>query len=353
MILGKDANGNSRGIQVATKAGTSGAAAPAWNGNSGGPTIDGQVTWTNEQPHFIAYAGPVESGKTQYLWLTSQQCSDILSLDKFYAGKSQSSHPLAYRLISGGSALPANNPTTYTSTKTTVSTLGQNSSEQYASKVTSTEGNSMDVNIGASVALAALGISFTDKESSSTVTQRSQQVTTSYAATNAQTLQGQSQASTTVQDSSSVAVPVNVMQDSIFMGMAVQDTDMHYPVPPGFLLTTVGSRPPVAISGGTAGLPVIPAEQSAAMLRTNGAAPSAWLKQTWSGYLTVSKQSDPASMQAVRDNYAKAARKHTARTVPPPAAATTTTLTTGDAIQGTEPPEVAESCGARRHRQLE
>jgi hypothetical protein len=272
---------------VATKAGVSGESPPVWNTESGSTTPDGTLEWMDETDHFIPYAGDILAGETLYIWLSSGDCSNILSIDKFYVNKTQSSHPEAYRLISGGSSIQASAATTYSNTQQTIQTQGQSQTAKTTLKVTSAAVNSQEASFGVEI-LSVFGINYSDPTSST--------VSTTYTATGASSLQSQKSllggavASTTIQDSYEVLVPVNVMQDSMFMGMAVQDTNMHYPAPGPF-------RTPRTISpfSGSVDLPqefqsapLVPAGLSRAILRKNRSPePQIYVRQTSYGYVVV------------------------------------------------------------------
>jgi hypothetical protein len=106
----------------------------------------------------------------------------------------------------------------------------------------------------------------------------------SYDTVSSDVLANKSEARTTIHDKSGVEVPVNILQDSIFQGIAVQDTDMHYQQPgPGLL-------PPLQRFEvfPQASVPIIERRQSSTTL---------------------------AQLQQLR---AVAARRHFARVVPPP-----------------------------------
>jgi hypothetical protein len=100
---------------------------------------------------------------------------------------------------------------------------------------------------------------------------------------------GQWAASTSIQDSGNEqSIPVNVLHDSIFMGVAVQDTSMH-PAP-----SSAQTRPLVydkSIPPELRGLPSVPVGHSLAILRKNGSSePTTYVQQTNYGYLIVVKK---------------------------------------------------------------
>jgi hypothetical protein len=138
IILGPDS------IQVATTGGTSGVIPPSWNTADEATTTDGTVTWTNEQDHFVVYAGPVKQGQSVYQWLTSDNCKDFLSLDQFYVTKAQSASPVAYRILGNNLSLaPPSNVYTYSNQDKTVSSIGQNSASKATTKITDVASNSL------------------------------------------------------------------------------------------------------------------------------------------------------------------------------------------------------------------
>jgi len=297
---------NNEVILVATTAGTSGGKQPAWAATNGATSSDGTVVWTNEQDHVVAYAGSIKQGKTKYLWLTSADCKNLASLDKFYVAKSQSGHPKAYRVISGGSSVQTSAPTTYTNTDQTVKTIGTTSTETYTSKITAAAVTSQSDDFGISL-LKVIGVDYGNSDSSQTTL-----VTTNTSANTLQkqkTVTGTGAASTTIQDSFSTSVPVNVVQDTVFEGMAVQDTNMHYKAPKTVTFDKV------APAAEDAKLPTVARGMSAETVARG----ERYLQRTSTGYVVVKTPTEAetkAVAAAIKAAHAEALKSHAKRPQP-------------------------------------
>ncbi|HEX4841885.1 MAG TPA: hypothetical protein VFV60_06925 [bacterium] len=315
-------------IEVATAGGTSGATAPRWNVSDGGTTADGRVTWTNEQDHFAVYAGPAAQRQSVFQWLTSDDCRNMASLDAFYAMKSQSARLLAHRLLWSGSIAPVSNPFTFSNQSQAASAGGQSRTTKQTIRVTSIASNSLGVtggiDLGVQLTLRALGITLTGWRDDVKTTTTSTTVDPQTLGTGS-ALTEQVAASTTIQDSGGEAsILVNVMQDSIFMGIAVQDLAMHPAVPtaptsprgPEASIPSEESIPPEV-----RGVQVVHVGHSTADLRKDGApAPAAYMQLTNYGYvLVVRRLAGRALVKAqLQTLQAYAAGRHIARVVPPP-----------------------------------
>jgi hypothetical protein len=326
--IGTLVNGSAAYIQVATTGGTSGATGPAWNLIAGSTTADGTVVWTDETDHFAAYAGPIDKGMTVWQWLSSADCTNIAKQDQFYVKKVQSAAPLAYIPIASGQGI--NTPAGFTcmSSNQIQTTVGATQSAQNTTKVTSIISNSTGISGGINFDLPSL-LDFLNISvgANGSWTQSGSQ-TISNTAFEAQTLSsqksitGQVQASTTMQDQPPPAtnIPVNCLQDLIYIGIAVQDTALS-PTPP----TEQPQVPPPAIATSAAysltpelqGLPVVPIGQSDLILRRKGmAGPTKYLVQTPDGYVAVERSTDTtgiaAKLQALQ---ADAVQSHIARPI--------------------------------------
>jgi hypothetical protein len=313
-------------IEVATTDGTSGTTAPAWNTADEGVTADGTVTWTNEQEHFTVPAGPVSQRQSVYHWLTSDTCKDMLSLDQFYANKVQSAAPIAYRVLGPQLSLaPPSNPVTFSNQNQTVSSAGTGSSAKHTVKVTSIVSNSESVSggidFGFIVGYATIGIGGSGSWTQNLTTTTSNTTVDSNTLQTTLTATGQATAATTIQDTGSEqSIPANVVQDSIFMGVAVQDPSMH-PIPPGAsspanaLSTSATSVLPAELQG----LQIVPIGRSPAILR-NGSSPepSTYLLQTNYGFLILVKK--PPNVPEIKAQHealhAAAAHRHLPRPMP-------------------------------------
>ncbi|HEY4242776.1 MAG TPA: hypothetical protein VGM88_23335 [Kofleriaceae bacterium] len=259
-------------IEVATTGGQSGANMPAWSANEGASLRDGHVIWQNETDHFVTYAGSVTSGTSTYQWLTSDDCLNLANLDPFYVAKSQSAHPASYRTLTNGSSILTSAPVTFSNTDTSTQSVTTASTSTWASKVTSIGTSSQETDVGVTL-LLFLGLKYSDVQSSTATFSNSvngsavQQAQTTYT--------GAAAASTTIQDSTGESVPVNVLQDSLFQGVAVQDTAMHF--------TDQGAPVPqsLAIPAGTL-LPIVDVGQAAP-------ATGGYVQKTRYGYVTVTR----------------------------------------------------------------
>jgi len=265
---------------------------------------------STNQSHFLEYASGPSQATTQYIWLTSTDCSDIADLDEFYLTGSQSSAPLAYRVLYGGSVSTANNAfTTVSSTQQTQLMVGQTSQTQYTTKITASEstnlGVSTTVTLLADETLKLVG-SASGSWNSTTITGNT--TGTMYSAQSSVSLQSQTQASTAIQDSSGIIVPVNILQDSIFQGIAVQDTDMNFSTSP--VITPICCAVPTGLF---AKLPMVDWRDFASKRRK---APSYVVKSPF-GYVIVRNQPNPAEVaKELQQIRADAARRHIPRSVP-------------------------------------
>ncbi len=310
-------------IEVATTGGTSGTTAPAWNTTDEATTTDGTVIWTNEQDHFGLYDGPVAERQQVFQWLTADNCRNVASIDQFYVNKAQSSFPIAYRVIGGPNVAPPSDPNTFGNENQTVSSAAQTTTSKQTVKVTDVTSNSLSISggidFGLSIAGYAIGLNFTAGGSQDSSTTMSNTTVDEQTLKSQVTNTGKSAASTTIQDSGhEQSIPVNVMQDSIFMGVAVQDPQIH-PAPSGPEARPVASGR--SMSAELRALPIVPVGHSPATLRKNGSPePTTYLKQTNYGYVIVVKR--PTNASEIRSQllalHADAAQRHVARPIPAP-----------------------------------
>jgi hypothetical protein len=339
--LGSLVSASNPSIQVATTGGTSGSSAPVWNMVAGSTTPDGTVTWTNETDHFVAYAGPAPQKIAVWQWLGSDDCTNIASVDRFYVEQTQSATPTAYRVLAPQQGIYSPNGATYMNSDQTQTTVGQTSAFSYTNKVTSvllsSNGMSGGVNLEIPILPGILGIGLGANGSMSSSTS----ITTANTAVSANTLQsqttitGQTQVSTTVQGSPAPAssTPINVMQDSIYVGLAVQDPQMQFPPPanPQLRPSLSGNVVPAAVQG----LPVVPIGRSSAILSKNGAAaPTIYAVQTPYGYVLVKKVADTSlTLAKIKAIHAKNARLHTPTPMPPLPKSSVGALSPAEALQ--------------------
>jgi hypothetical protein len=332
-------------IQVATKGGTSGAVAPVWNTADQGITTDGAVTWTNEQEHFVVYAGQIVQRASVYQWLSSENCTDILSLDQFYSKGAQSAYPTAYRVLGNQLSIsPPSNPITYSNQNQTATSRGQSSTSKQSTTVTSVYSNSLGatgaLDFGLKVASFVLGVDVTGGVNQNSTTTTVDATVDSQTLESSKTATGQWVASTTIQDSGNEkSIPVNVLQDTIFMGLAVQDPAMNPARPgtsgpilkePAAQTSATNSAPPQAdvltassqnVPESLHDTPIVPIGQSVAIFRKPGSPePTTFALQTNYGYvITVSKPTNAAEvMDQLKALHATAASRHVTRTIPAP-----------------------------------
>lgn len=304
-------------IQIVTTAGTSGTTVPAWNTTGAGTTADGGVVWTNETSHFAIYAGPVAQGQTVYQWLSSADCSQLASFDQFYVNRSQSAYPLSYRMLSSGSIDPANSATTtYTSTLQTTSTVGQTATVKETTKVshisTSDETDTVSLDAGLRTAFVALGLSGTLSDSNDQSTSLIHTTSDSTSLQQQVTNGGIAAESVTIQDTGKEqSIPVNVMQDTIWEGIAVQDTNVHF----------VTAAPPTDTSppGGT----TEPAAASRVLSATTVGSGTSRLSNDLALQPDFTVQPMPEATKAhLLQLHEEAARRHSPRKIPAPQPAT-------------------------------
>jgi hypothetical protein len=130
---------------------------------------------------------------------------------------------------------------------------------------------------------------------SSTTTQTSENTTTlSFDPSSSDSLEHDSAADTTVQDASGITVPAMVVQDLVFQGVAVQDTDMHFPVPPATPQLMLSNAIPASFES----LPVVRPGFSRASVRQNRTLPPKYVQQTGFGNLIVQQPSDTSAILA-------------------------------------------------------
>ena len=182
-----------------------------------------QPTLAN-QSHFLSYAS---SGLTAYVWLGSDDCSNIASLDQYYVNLTQSTTPLSFRQLYTGSTYTGT-ALNVASSQTTQLVAGQSNSAQSTLKVTATQSTTVDASTQATETVEGALITEAVKGSWASSTSQSQSTVVTYTTQDSASLQSQTQSATNIQDSSNMSVPVTVVQDSIFQGIAVQDTNMHY-----------------------------------------------------------------------------------------------------------------------------
>jgi hypothetical protein len=221
-VLELSSAGDAIGAQVVTTAGTTGSSLPNWSTTNGATTADGTVVWTNESAHL--FQKPSLS-TLAYVWLDSPGCSAIANLDAFYAKKSQAAFPSDYSLISSIDVLTGK-PNSWTNEQDSTTATTQSNTVTLTSKTASVGQNGQGVTLNLSNFLTALGLNFSSNSTST--------ATTVFTGQSSATLQNQTSytggeaESTTTCDLYSENLAVNVVQDLIFDGIAVQVPSMTF-----------------------------------------------------------------------------------------------------------------------------
>jgi hypothetical protein len=272
-------------------------------------------------PHCIPFAGPPNTDQSLFLNLSSQDCSNLLSLDNFFVQKTQNTTPPDFRLLPSGNVSPTD-PLTVTNQQTTVSQGTAVNGSQFKSKVTSTAANVLDIKAGLDF-FKILGVNLDFTQTSTTTN-----VFTHVSAQSLQTqltFQNQAAVTTTIKDDFGGLVPVNVLQDSIFMGIAVQDTNMNLSCPKTQAQPRAMANVP---------LPMVPVGKSHAVLRKNGTEPEVYVQQTGYGYVIVRRPTNTSEIKAqIQTLHADAMRRHVTRAGPPPSPVLVSIPSTQDMLQ--------------------
>jgi hypothetical protein len=306
-------------IEIATTAGISGASTPAWNATDESSTADGTVIWTNEQDHIIVSAGAAASRQSVFQWLTSDICGDYLSLDQFYVNQSQTATPLAYDALGSMLSLTPSNPVTYTNQNKTTSVSGNTTLTKHMTQITSIGTNTLGGSGEFSFVAGVLGLG---ANASLTRTWTTTTVNTAFDSNtlaNTTTITGQAMSATTIQDlGSEQSIPANILLDSIFMGVAVQDTNPQSTLPAP-TKATLGYEEtwPAKLRG----LPFVAVGHSSAMLRkADSSEPAEYVQQTNYGFgMAISKPpATPETEEYLRNARAASRRSHEQRVIPAP-----------------------------------
>jgi hypothetical protein len=184
--------------------------------------------------HYLEVPSPT-AAQTLYTWLSSSDCAALANLDPFYAQKTQAAFPSSYVTLPDGDT-GVNTQTGQSFQDTTmwmVSATGS-SQVQTTSQVTGTastsNGFTANEGIGTtsnnSILQGTMGVTDT------TSVAHSQSTTLTVNAQNTYTYSTQVQGSVSILDTSGITVPIDVVQDAIFQGLAPRDTDMTYSKPP-------------------------------------------------------------------------------------------------------------------------
>ncbi len=310
-------------IEVATTAGISGTSAPNWNRADESTTPDGTVIWTNEQDHLVVSAGPAASHQSAFQWLTSDNCNDYLSLDQFYVSQAQSATPIAYDVLGSMLSLAPTNEYTYSTQNKTTSSGGVTNSSKLTTITTAVRSNSNSlsgtVDYGLDLLGGVLGIELTGSRTGTSTATSTWTTVDSQALQSATTTTGQTMASTTIQDmGSEPSIPVNILLDSIFMGIAVQDTNLQPALTKAAARTASFQE---ALPAKYRGLPVVATGHSSMSLQEEGSPePTDYVQQTNYGFaIAVSKpRSTPEIEQRLREHHVAGAHQHEQRGIPAP-----------------------------------
>jgi hypothetical protein len=244
--------------------------------------------------HFLVL--PSATG-TAYIWLSSQDCATLASFDQFYVKKSQSALPLNYvTLLNGGvnTGTGHSDSSTQSLTGTVVGNIQVQNSLKVTATATTTNGFTANESIsppsstppsggGSSQTSQILQGTFGISDTSTTSTAQSTTVT--YNTQTTTVLGKQSVASTSISDTSgNTNVPVQVVQDSVFQGIAVRDPQMTF-------------KP---------GITIKPCPPSGGFCPWNHVRP------------LLLKTPRPTDTTGIISAYHAAAHRHTARPIPPP-----------------------------------
>jgi hypothetical protein len=242
--------------------------------------------------------------------------------------KSQSATPIAFRQL-GAYSGPSNFPYSVTNQSTATGTSGQDNKVEFTSKATAAKSNSLSVDAAVDGILGWIGIKGAGSVSNSTTA--SNAVTLSYESINSNTVQQQSTVATTVADSSGAQADYNVLQDSIFQGIALQDTDMHFPSP-GICWVVNGATFECNNSGLNGHVAINSAINSIGIAQSLG--PKSHIKSSKFGKLITT---DVASPDQIRSTALRLGRlksqTHIPIPVPPPAPAQVVPVSTQDALR--------------------
>jgi hypothetical protein len=265
--------------------------------------------------HMILVGGPPSNPLkgSYYIWLSSPDCAQILSLDPFYAQKTQSPDLTnwSYRQIQSAS-VPSRTGQSWDQKQGSLLTAGTTQSSQFTTKLTAISENADSaamtgsvilntLNIGAGVSAGADG-----KLTGVTTTQ------VTYNMTSSKTLQEQTEVSTMVQDMSGCTVGVNVLQDTIFQGIAVQQTGLEcQPTQRRVGLHTAVSLP--------AQPHVSPPSLPVVEWNAPGPRPQAYIEHSpWGSVIVQNRKLTTAEVDTqIQKLRAAAAKRHFARPVPP------------------------------------
>jgi hypothetical protein len=258
-------------------------------------------------PHCVSYDS---LGTTQYVLLSSQDCFSIASLDPFFVVGSQSlkgnlqTQPWR-EIYTGGLNLANNAELQVKSDFPTQGTFGLDHKTQYSTSVTAATSTTLDLSgiIPAGLLNLVLGINFSD---TSTMTNST---VLSYDYMSVGTLSTDIAADTTIQDTSGIKANFIILQDNVFQGLAVQDSDMTDSCPP----TTSQRIAAMKIPPSIAGMPVVERDDSGAATPT-----SPYVRKTGYSYVIVAPPA--AGKTSVKPNVTRAAKQQIPLSLPTPAA---------------------------------
>jgi hypothetical protein len=198
-------------------------------------------------------------GGAHTLVLTPSECAQLLNLDPFWLAKTQaltpSQIPALFSNTANGNAV---SPDTISISNNITVTTSNSSAQTFSATVTSVTADQEGVSGSLTIPIGSLGkLGITAGFNTTTTTSQSGTNAVSY-----QTVQGSSLANgnvgqTLIQDSCMTAstrcsIPYTAFVDKAFLGMAVTDSAMKYPVPPNTnllpkqVLATIKVTPPTA-----------------------------------------------------------------------------------------------------------
>jgi hypothetical protein len=224
--------------------------------------------------------------------LSSAQCASILSVDNFYKNSTPDTLPLTYAQIFSGND-DTGNPTTFSNAQNVSYSVNNTQTSQLSWKSTATEVNGSDISSGLSL-LGFFGITASNPESNTATTIYSSLLSTKNTTTT--TWSDLIKASMTVADASGLPIPLRVVWDTTFEGVAAQDTNLNLTCTPAQLAPSAAPGPvTLAVPDQLKNVPIVAMGSSVAALRKNGVEPPAYAIQTDNNaYVLVARTNNPA-----------------------------------------------------------
>jgi hypothetical protein len=261
-------------------------------------------------------------GNGQQLVLQAADCKNLLSLDPFWVAQSQalSKIPASFVVAHNGNVDGATGTgLTVSSTQVQSTSVSNSASSTYTTKVSSVVANTYGLSASVNIPLGSLAkLGFTAGFSNNTTTTMTGSLSFNFQSISATTLSQTNYATTAIADSCfskapppkpgtpCYSVPVVAYLDLAFLGLAVTDSAMNYPVPNGGGQNThIAEKLPNASTA-----PAIPDEfkglavvcqtcRSASLPAGTDAKPRQYLKDTGNGYIAVTEPTPQQQAAAV------------------------------------------------------